>query len=197
MSERGENASIFDLLEHEEEPTRKAARERTGAGWWVRSALIAATLTAVTVFALRLFAVGVSWPAVFAGFFALLLLRRLTAGVAPPPPPRANAHRSHGTDEGLYHWGGQDALRGAVNRWERMLAGAQNDGGLFARTVLPPLGELVDERLRQRHGLTRASDPARARALLGDPLWEFLTNPAKRSPTPRDCAAIVAKLESL
>jgi hypothetical protein len=197
MSERSENASIYDLLVHEEEPPRKAARERTGAGWWVRTALIAAALTAVTVVALRLFAAGVAWPAVFAGFFALLSLRRVTAVVAPPPPPRANTHRSHGTDEGLYHWGGQDALRGAVKRWERMLAGAQNDGVRFARTVLPPLGELVDERLRQRHGLTRASDPARARALMGDPLWQFLANPAKRGPAPRDLAAIVAKLESL
>ncbi|WP_460913745.1 hypothetical protein [Plantactinospora veratri] len=59
------------------------------------------------------------------------------------------------------------------------------------------LAELVDELLRQRHGVTRASDPERARGLLGEPLWNFLDTPPKRTPAPRDLAAIVAQLEKL
>jgi hypothetical protein len=193
MSERGENASIYDLLQHEEEAPRPARRQRTGAGWWVSTTLTVAALTAVTVFVLRLSTLGVSWPGVFAGYFALFLLRRVTARVAPPPPPRAHRHAS--TDDGLYVWGGRDALRGAVKRWEVKLVWSQGEQDRFARGVLPALGELVDERLRQRHRLTRATDPDRARALLGKHLWSFLATPARRPPSPRELAAIVDELE--
>ncbi len=61
----------------------------------------------------------------------------------------------------------------------------------------PLIADLVDERLRQRHGLTRDGDPERARALLGDPLWKLLEKPVKRTPAPRELAAIVAQLEKL
>jgi hypothetical protein len=190
-------ASIDDLLQHEEEAPAKATRRSSAAGWWVRTGLIAAALTAVTVFGLRLFGVAVSVPAILAGYLALLALRRVTAQVAPPPPPRRHAYRDTGDDDGMYHWGERDALRSAVHRWELALGRADGDRGRFAQAVLPAIGELVDERLRQRYGLTRDSDPDRARALLGDPLWNFLTAPARRSPQPRDCAAIIAQLEKL
>ncbi|MEK8108056.1 hypothetical protein NKG94_29450 [Micromonospora sp. M12] len=51
--------------------------------------------------------------------------------------------------------------------------------------------------MRLKHGVTRESDPARARALLGDRLWTFLETPPRRTPSPRDLAAIVAELEKL
>ncbi|GAB3945692.1 hypothetical protein GCM10027614_37900 [Micromonospora vulcania] len=44
----------------------------------------------------------------------------------------------------------------------------------FTSVVLPRLAELADERLRLTHAVTRESDPARARVLLGDRLWTFL-----------------------
>jgi hypothetical protein len=190
-------ASIDDLLEHDEEPVKPGRRAPSGIGWWVRTALIAGALTAVTVFGLRLFGVELPVAAILTGFLALLALRRTTAQVAPPPPPRRGVYRDPARDDGTYHWGEQDALRGAVNRWERALGWAEGNHERFVERVLPAIGELCDERLRQRHGLTRASDPQRARALLGDPLWQLLTTPARRTPAPRDLAAIVAPLEKL
>jgi hypothetical protein len=195
-TQRDPNASIDDLLEHEQERAPKEPRSAGDAVWWVHSALIGGALTVVTVVGLRLFGVALQVFVILAGFLALLSLRRVIAQVTPPPPSR-QAHRRSDADDGTYHWGEQDALRTAVNRWERALGWAQGDRDRFAERVLPTIGELADERLRQRYGLTRASDPDRARELLGEPLWQLLTAPARRPPTPRELAAIVAPLEKL
>nr|BFE76467.1 hypothetical protein GCM10020092_097680 [Actinoplanes digitatis] len=58
-----------------------------------------------------------------------------------------------------------------MRRWERQLDWSQSDAEKFSRNVLPVLAELADERLRLKHGITRSSDPRRARELLGEPLW--------------------------
>lgn len=190
-------SSIDDLLRHDDEPPPRNRREVSGGRWWVRMVLIAVALTAVTVFGLRLFDIGVSVTTVGAGFVALLSLRRLTARVAPPPPAREHGHRLAGPDDGTYRWGDPDGLRGAVREWERKLDWAQGKPEMFARGVQPMIAQVVDERLRQRRGFTRASDPARARALLGEPVWLFLAAAPTHSPTPRDCATILAQLEKL
>lgn len=199
MSER--SASIDDLLGHEEEQPSRPEREASATGWWVRTALIAAALAAVTVFGLRLFGIAVSIPVVLAIFFALLALRRVTSLVAPPPPPRprprARALRGFDIEDGRYNWAVEDGLRVAIDRWERRLGRAQKDVGQFTGTTQPALAELVDERLRQRYGFTRATDPARAQALLGDAVWTLLTTPTARTLTPRQCAALVGQLEKL
>ncbi len=87
------SASIEDLLGHEEEPASRARRQRGGTAWWVWTVLGAAALTAVTIFGLRLFGIGVSGLAVFVGYLALLMLRRisgqlLVAAARPVPPVR-------------------------------------------------------------------------------------------------------------
>ncbi|MEV4757444.1 hypothetical protein AB0J86_20325 [Micromonospora sp. NPDC049559] len=190
------SASIDDLLRYEEEPPR-ARGGATGPRWWLRTVLAAAALTVVTVFGLRLFGVALPVPAIAAGALALLALRRFTAQVAPPPPARRRAYRNPDREDGTYRWGAQDALRGAVKRWEKALGRAHGDRDWCNENLRPMLGELADERLRQRHGLTRASDPGRARELLGEPLWNFLSTPVRRTPPPRELAAIVAPLEKL
>ena len=58
--------------------------------------------------------------------------------------------------------------------------GAPTNAERFGSTVARRLGELADERLRQRHGLTRASDPARARELLGDQAVGAHPRPGRR-----------------
>nr|MDT0657914.1 hypothetical protein [Micromonospora sp. DSM 115978] len=190
--------SIDDLLGHEEEePAPERVRRRSRLGWLVGMVLVAAGFTAVVVFGLRLFALETSVPAVFAGLLALLLLRRVAARVALPPPRPGYAPPDPARDDGSYNWSTEDALRGAVNRWENKLVWSKGETGRFAKGVLPVIGELVDERLRLRHGLTRASDPPRARALLGEELWAFLTTPVKRTPAAADLATIVEKLEKL
>ena len=94
-------------------------------------------------------------------------------------------------------WIQPDGLHIAVREWERQLEWSQSDAAKFASHVLPTLAELTDERLRQRRGFTRASDPQRARELLGEPLWRFLAGPGRRGPKPRDLAEHVARMEQL
>ena len=186
-------ASIDDLLRAPEETPARRRRPRTGALWWVRAVLLAAAGTAVIVFGLRLVGINIAAPVIVAALLALQLLRRLTSQVAAPSgiggsgthPPRTEQ-----TDE-------RDALRSSVNRWEVRLSWSKGDQDRFRRTAWPAIGEIVDERLRQRYGLTRASDPQRARALLGEPVWSFLSKPPTRTPVPRELAAIVAELEKL
>ncbi len=61
---------------------------------------------------------------------------------------------------------------------------------------MPVLAELTDERLRLRHGLTRASDPRRARELIGETLWSALEEPGRRV-KPRDPTQYIESLERL
>ncbi|MEH1015354.1 hypothetical protein V6U90_19845 [Micromonospora sp. CPCC 206060] len=193
------SASIDDLLQHEEEPAGDdpGRRERTGLGGWLRTAASAGALTAVTIVGMRLFGVALPVVAVLAGWLALLLLRRVTGPLVPPPPGRRRSY-SGSADDGRYRFSGDDALSRAVARWERRLTWSQGEPDRFQRSVLTALGELADDRLRQRHGLDRRSDPTRARDLLGADVWALLTSTTTRhTPSPRDLAAVIARLEKV
>ncbi|MFI7212195.1 hypothetical protein [Micromonospora maritima] len=192
------STSIDDLLAFGDDPSGATERASGGrARWLLRTATVTAAVVVVVVVALR--AVGLLVPIwiIVAGVLAVLAVRRVTAALTPPPPPRAGARSSAGEEPGSWNWSSRDALRAAINGWERPLDWCGGNRERFTERVLPRLGELADERLRQRHGVTRESDPARARALLGEPLWTFLGTPARRPPTPRDLAAIVAELEKI
>ena len=93
----------------------------------------------------------------------------------------------------------RDGLVTATTRWDNRLSWVrlQNDKGQFARSVQPRLIELVDERLRVRHGVVRGADPVRARALLGEQLWAFVTTPVPKNPTPRELAGLITLMEAL
>jgi hypothetical protein len=189
-----DSTSIDDLLRFEEEPPPRARRKARGIGWWIRTVLVAAALTAVTVFGLRLFGFELPIIAVAAGYLALLVLRRVTAALEPEPAPRRS--RSAREEDGSYNFTDRDALRTAVARWERLLHRAGADVG-SARATHRTIGEIADERLRQRHMVSRTGDPARARTLLGEPLWRYLSTPPTRNLSPRDAAAYVQQLERL
>ncbi|MEU9504988.1 hypothetical protein AB0D32_01745 [Micromonospora sp. NPDC048170] len=190
------STSIDDLLSFEEERSAPADRSRGGrAGRVLRTLASVAAVVVVLVAGLRVVGLRVSLPVLVAGVVALFLVRRVVTALAPPPPPRAGRRVPAGDGDGTWNWGARDALRAAINGWERPLDWSASNGERFAERILPRIGELADERLRQRHGLTRESDPERARALLGDRLWTFLSTPSRRPPSPRDLAAIVAELE--
>jgi hypothetical protein len=190
-----DSTSIDDLLGFAEEPPPTKRRRATGVGWWVRTLLVAAGAAAVTVFGLRLFGFEISIVLCVAGYLALLVLRRVTGTLAPPPVRRGVRSRG-GEEDGMYDFTERDALRPAVARWERLLTRAAADTG-SARAMHRTLVELADERLRQRHSVTRDGDPTRAKALLGDGLWDYLTTPPTRNLAPRDAAAYVQSLERL
>lgn len=198
MSAPGDRTGLDDLLRFEEEPP---ARPGTGGGsrrrWVLRTLLVTGAVTAVVVAGLRAIGLTASLPVIVAGVVALLAIRRVTTRLSPPPPPPPAGRSPVGEEDGTYDWGAQDALRAAINGWERPLDWSAGNRQRFTERILPRLGELADERLRQCHGLTRESDPVRARALLGDGLWTFLETPPRRHPSPRDLAAIVAELDKL
>ncbi|NJP35353.1 hypothetical protein [Micromonospora thermarum] len=189
------STSIDDLLSAEEDRPPRRPRSGGRAGQVLRTLVAVAAVVVVLVAGLRAVGLRVSLLVLVAGVVALFTVRRIVAALAPPPPPGPAARRAE-TDEGRAMPTG-DALRTAINGWERPLDWASGNRERFAERILPRLGELADERLRQRHGLTRETDPARARALLGDPLWTFLAAPSRRPPSPRDLAAIVAELEKI
>jgi hypothetical protein len=161
--------------------------------------LLVAVATVVTIAGLRSAGIGVSVLLVVAAFVALRVLMLAVAEVAPPPPPgRAGGRRpTDSEDDYDYRFGGTDMLRAAVRRWEQRLGWSQSEPQQFSRNLLPVLAELTDERLRLRHGITRASDPRRARELIGEQLWQLLNEPDRRPPKARDLAGYVRTLEEL
>lgn len=178
-----------------EEPQEVSAKPRSRVGWVLRNALLVAVASAVTLAVLRSQGIKVSVLLVVAAFVALRLLMLAVSEVAPPPLPRGRGGR--GEENGDYGRAGNDTLRVAVRRWERQLDWSQHDGERFSRIVLPALTELADERLRLRHGVTRASDPRRARELLGEPLWQVLHDPGRRPPKAREMSTVVDALEKI
>lgn len=192
-----DTATIDDLLRHVEEPEASAPRRKTGVGWALRVVLLAGAWTALTVFGLRLLGLNLSAIGAFAGFLALLLVRRMTVRLAPPVPPRRTRGRPTRWADGPDRSTGDDALRSAVRAWAQGLAWSHGNPGSFARVVLPRLRDLADERLRLRHGVTRASDPDRARQLLGERTWAILDGHPNRTPTLTDYTAIASELEKI
>jgi hypothetical protein len=129
-------------------------------------------------------------PLLFAASLAVVLVFRLVRKVRPKPIRR---HGRHTGDEAPW----PDGVLLATSRWDTQLAWCFTDVARYNRRMQPRLADLVDERLRQRHGVTMAGEPGRARQLLGDPLWIFLTGPVKRAPQPRDLDVLVKALEKL
>jgi hypothetical protein len=176
-------------------PEDAVEQPRSRVGWIVRNVLLVVVATVVTVAALRSRGISVSILLVVAAFVALRLLMLAVSEVAPPPLPRVAAR--HGEEDADYRWAGTDTLRAAVRRWEQRMEWSQHDHERFSRNVLPVFAELADERLRLKHGFTRASDPRRARELLGESLWQFLDEPGRRPPKARELSTYVEALEKI
>lgn len=171
----------------EEAPPR---RRRPRVVWLVKATLAAAVLAGAAVAVLRMIGYELSFPAAFAGLLALLVLRRLVRGLGCDTPARPGGRPRHTVDPDE-----PDQLADAVQRWQTRLTAGR--AGIRPFTRISPLLELVDERLRLRHGVTLDSDPVRARTLLGERLWAYLADPAAAPPSPRDLAALLTDVEKL
>jgi hypothetical protein len=179
--------SLDDLLERGEGSGGRAVQPlvRQHLAWAVKATLAAAALAAAVTVVLLVLEVRLWYPVVAAAILAGLVLHRLVArlGVRTPVREVGDLEREPGE-------GNPDGLGPAVHRWRTRLRRGD-------RTLHPHLAELVDERLRQRHGCTRGSDPDRARALLGERLWSYLADPAARTPASRELAAMLTTVEEL
>ncbi|SBT52011.1 hypothetical protein [Micromonospora auratinigra] len=192
------STSIDELLSFGEEPADGPADDRAGRWRWLPRLLgVTAAIVVVVLVVLRAVGLQLSLWILVAGVLAVLAVRRVTRELSPPPPPRAGGRAPAGEEPETWNWGARDALGTAINGWRVPLDWSATRPERFTKVILPRIGELADERLRQRHGITRESDPARARTVLGERLWTFLDTPSRRPPTPRDLAAIVAELEKL
>ncbi len=188
-------ASIDDLLYHVDEPA-KARRDHGRAVWIVGNVTLVVVLTLAALGVAKLADVRVPIVVLVAGIIALRALWLVVTGVDVPGRVGLPPRRTSADDAGRYVLTSGDLLRTAVRRWEQRLQ-APADAARFSSNVLPVLAELTDERLRQRHGITRDSDPARARELLGEPLWQVLTDRGRKAPKAKEWGVLVAALEQL
>ncbi|GIF19283.1 hypothetical protein BJ973_006328 [Actinoplanes tereljensis] len=175
-----------------EEVVEAAPKQKSRAWWVVRNALLIAGATVVTIAAMRAGGLHISVLLVVAFFIGLRAVLYAVSEVAPPPLPKRRGGSQY-KDDGR----ALDSLRAAVRRWERNLDRAHTDPDLYTSNVLPVIAELADERLRLRHGITRTSDPRRARELLGDPLWAALHDHGRRTAKSRELETYVDALERL
>jgi hypothetical protein len=159
------------------------------------SAVVAAICAAALYIVLLPLGFKVPYPLLFSGFFALVGLRRALREVAAPvlrlgAMPAARDTRIDPTEV-------PDGVQLALDRWKARLSLIERDPSRFMSNVRPRLAEIVDERLRQRHGVIRVSDPRRARELMGERLWMFLFSPLARAPNPGELAAVVDDMEKI
>jgi hypothetical protein len=165
------------------------------AASWLFWSLLIAGLASAAVFVVA-YAFGYTLPylLLLSGFFALVALRRsLTALAAPRVAVGARPNLPDDPEREPP----PDGLHLALVRWEKRLNWSRRDPDRYAKMVRPRLAEIADERLRQRHGITRASDPKRAREIMGEHRWTFLIAPPARTPNPRELAAVVKDMEKL
>ncbi|NUT33044.1 MAG: hypothetical protein HOV79_08220 [Hamadaea sp.] len=185
---RGGSASIDDLLGGAAD--EEAPRAERSQAPYLKGLLATGALSVVVYAALGIAKLSAPIWFVVLVCGALVAVFAAVRRVRPPLPSRA-AGRRHLPEVA------PDGLRHAVKRWEARLEWCHADAGAFNRKILPALAEVVDERLRQRHGITRSSDPARARTLVGEPLWTFLSTPVRRPPGPREMANLIAWMERI
>jgi hypothetical protein len=192
----GEHGRLEDLFRFEDRLSSMPEEAGRNWRWWA---------VGVTV----LLTVVVDFIAHFAGYAPpLLLILAVCAGAVavrlllltvPEPTWRRVGDLVHHPVEGSLitpgGWtGNTDGMLDAIRRWDRRLEWGATSPQRYAYTVAPRLGELADQWLREQHGLTRASDPAKARALLGEPMWATLHPAAGTAPTARQLARVLAGL---
>src|SRR5581483_1145789 len=196
MTERRQ-ASLDDLLAYEE-PKPTSHRERP-TRWLLKAGLLAAGFALVTYGILRLAGLRTPYLLLFAAYLTLQLLRRVLQDVRAKPVPGSLRKPLPPSTTGEGGWGERDGLELALTGWDTRLAWlhSRSDPRQFIRSVQPRLVQIIDERLRLRHGVTLGGDPARAQELLSEALWVFVSRPVTRNPTPREFAALVKQVEEL
>jgi hypothetical protein len=196
------DARLDDLLRYDEPGPAPAAPPRGGvASWLPRLGLNAFLGSAVTYMMFHVFGLAPPYVLLIGVWVGFLLVRRSVSLTAEPGWRRTSTiirplRRARRIDHENWYAGG-DGMLDAIQRWHRRLEWGVTAPERFDHTVRVPLGEIVDERLRQRHGFTRTSDPARARAVLGEPAWTLLNGPLNHVPRPREVAELVQRMETL
>ncbi|MEV6924682.1 hypothetical protein AB0M46_09250 [Dactylosporangium sp. NPDC051485] len=194
-------------------PTRRPSRP-FDTRWWIRRVFIAVALTSVGCGVLYVVGYSVSYPLVLLSIVAIQVMRealvQVHADLLPPAVTGAGLRPVHPPKEGAAARDDRptrrelrdaipagDGILLAVAKWNDRLVWGERDPGRFAALVVPRFTDLVDARLRERHGITLAAAPEQARELVGEELWQLLHYTPSRVPSPQDLASIVAKVEAL
>ncbi len=196
--------TLDDLLGYDEpEPEPEApTRPAPDTLWWwlAKSVLIAAVVSAPVWGIFRLFSVDVPFPLLVMLVLVARTLRAFLGWIAPQPLPHTLMRPSvELVSEDQAGGTAQDGLYLATSRWDSRLSWVKVHGekGQFARTVQPRLVEIIDERLWLRHRVSRTGDPDKARPIVGEQLWTFITEPVSRNMTPREVAGLIALMEQI
>ncbi|WP_433052141.1 hypothetical protein [Dactylosporangium sp. CS-033363] len=206
---------LFDsgpAVPRREQPPRPSRRPSRPFDWrwWVRRLFVAVALTTVGFGILYFVGYQVSYPLVLLTIVAVQVMREMLVQVrADELPatvtgrglePAARPEDRPGGDRPAFRRDGMPARDGillAVAKWDDRFVWGERDPNRFAAVVVPRFTDLVDARLRQRHGITLAGQPEQARKLVGEELWQLLHYTPSRVPSPQDIASIVAKVEAL
>jgi hypothetical protein len=132
----------------------------------VVGAVVAAALT-LTIIVAAGWSPDVGYVLVLAAVavFVVLALRRILLAIAEPTWSRPTVPE--------HPAGGVDPRTATI---ELTLRRGVEDAGLCRRRLQPLLFDLATHRLRQLHGVELIDDPERARELLGDEPFHFLTD---------------------
>jgi hypothetical protein len=192
----GEYGRLEDLLRFDEARSPMPIQRRPP--WRLRTVMITLALALVAETAARLAGFDPPGALILALSAAVVGLHRLLGLIAEPSwrsaadfvrPVLAGAGS---TSVGWF--GGGDGMLEAIRRWSRRLEWGATSPERYALTVAGRLGELADYQLRQLYGGTRASDPGRARAVLGEQVWRALHPPAGWMPSESELARVVNRL---
>jgi hypothetical protein len=194
------NARLDDLLRSDDNvPTKPPVPAREA--WIGRAALQTFIASAVAYTGLQALNLEPPYPLILAVCAGAVLIRQAVRLTAEPDWQRTSevvrpVNMRHPIEGGLFSSG--DGMLDAVRGWDRRLDWGATGPQRFHHAVVPRLRDVADERLRQRHGVTMATDPERARDILGEHIWGVLTGPAPdRPPTPKEVAVWVERLEKL
>jgi hypothetical protein len=185
---------LDDLLSYDDAPRRPRRR-------WPAPVRVALWLAVplfiewqLDAFVRRAYGVDVPFLFVASATLCVLALRYILRALAaqPLPPSLRDAPPAPRTLSSA-----EDGVAEAVAHWNTRLEWAADDVSRFDQIVKPAIVDLIDERLRLQHGVSRAADPARARAVLPDALWSFIHTPTTRKMSAKQVAALVAQMETL
>ena len=196
------SATLDELLDAGDEPESESGQARSdGVWWWLLKAALWSALLAFPIWALaRTAGFGMPYLLVAMLLLELRIMRGLLRWIEARPLPETLVRSSTelvSADQA--EASSRDGMVAATRRWETRLSFVRlhGDRSQFARSVQPKLVELIDERLRLRHGVVRAAEPERARALLGEPLWRFATVPIRKNPSLRDLTELIRLMEDI